>query len=709
MPKKQISSLSIVLNATVAPFVGAFGKVFKTLSSFTSSITSASGSILKFTGIAGGIGAALAVFGGAKDAIGLAASLEQTQVAFETLLGSAGAASAMMQNLKTFAAETPFEFPELASSAKMLASFGINTAEIIPTMKSLGDVASGVGMSITELAEIYGKNMVQGRLMAADVNQLTARGIPIIGELAKQFGVAESAVRDLVSEGKVTSQHMQIAFQSMAGEGGKFGGMMAKQSQTLSGLWSTLSDNVSMTLADLTTTIFNAFNIKGAIASVASGIGSIGATITGFVTTYVPLAINFGAMVWDSIAGVFSRIYGYVAPIISGIGAFIAANWQATVSTTVAFYTSIWGLLSSLFNVIWGGVSWLWNGVVGVWDWACGLVGASTTSTGSTVSSVFQRIVDFGRWMQNGIIAVVQVVSYVINNLGLTFALAGYEIALFCVRTGNQIGHIFTEVIPSLLSWFWNNWRDIFTTMMDFTASVFVNMYSNVKNFFSAVWSFLSGDGFSFEWTSLTSGFESSIKELPKIAEREIGGLEASLQNTTDGLRNQFANGLAEYMDGQKKTTEGIIGGAKDAAGAVAQAFTPPTALAEVKMPAIDTAAPVASIQGVTAAVTELKNSMSVVGSAQASLDRYKAMLDRTTAATGGALASSPASTASAAPRPAPLPASVQRDVQKASGNDDVSALLKQVVALLTNGNGELATIATNTATGGESDTVYKL
>ena len=48
--------------------------------------------------------------------------------------------------------------------------------------------------TVNQIAELYGKARVQGRLFAEDINQLTGRGIPIIGELAKQFGVSDSQV-----------------------------------------------------------------------------------------------------------------------------------------------------------------------------------------------------------------------------------------------------------------------------------------------------------------------------------------------------------------------------------------------------------------------------------------------------------------------------------------------------------------------------------
>ena len=63
------------------------------------------------------------------------------------------------------------------------------------------------------------------------------------------MGVAESSVKQLVSEGKVNFAEFERAFQSLSTEGGFAFGGMAKASETLSGRFSTLKDNVSLVTA----------------------------------------------------------------------------------------------------------------------------------------------------------------------------------------------------------------------------------------------------------------------------------------------------------------------------------------------------------------------------------------------------------------------------------------------------------------------------
>jgi len=200
------------------------------------------------TGIAlkAGIGAALAggaaAMGVGVKAVNSAADFEQTKVAFTTLIGDAAKAEQTLARLRKLGAETPFEFPELADAGRKLIAFGESADTVPETLRRIGDVSAGIQAPIGEIAEIYGKARVQGRLFAEDINQLTGRGVPIIGELAKQFGVNESQVRKLVETGQVGFPQIEKAFINMTSQSGKFAGMMETQSKTTKGLFSTLKD-----------------------------------------------------------------------------------------------------------------------------------------------------------------------------------------------------------------------------------------------------------------------------------------------------------------------------------------------------------------------------------------------------------------------------------------------------------------------------------
>ena len=71
--------------------------------------------------------------------------------------------------------------------------------------------------------------------------QFTSRGIPIIDELAKQFGTTKEKVSELVETGKVGFPQVEKAFQSLTGPAGIFYNLMQEQSKMLTGQLSNLS------------------------------------------------------------------------------------------------------------------------------------------------------------------------------------------------------------------------------------------------------------------------------------------------------------------------------------------------------------------------------------------------------------------------------------------------------------------------------------
>lgn len=186
-----------------------------------------------------------------KRGIALAADKETTTTSFKVLLGSLEQAKQLMGELQQFAASTPFQLPELQGAARSLLAFGFGADQVVESLRRIGDISAGIGAPIGEIAELYGKAKVQGRLFMEDINQLTGRGIPIIQELAKQFGVSEDAVRGLVEKGQVSFTNLETAFVSLTSEGGKFSGMMEEMSQTAAGKWSTLKDNFDQLLMQL--------------------------------------------------------------------------------------------------------------------------------------------------------------------------------------------------------------------------------------------------------------------------------------------------------------------------------------------------------------------------------------------------------------------------------------------------------------------------
>lgn len=201
---------------------------------------------LKGAALAAGAGIS---FGAAiSEGIALNAEYERIKTSLTVILKDAGKAEKLLGKLNQFAAETPFQSDQINKAATSLLAFGVGEDEVIDKLREIGTVSAATGKDFNELATIYGKARVAGVLYAEDINQLVEAGVPIIGEFAKQLGVSESQVKKLASQGKIGFNELESAFKNLTGEGGRFDGLLQKQSETLQGVASTLKDLFSQGL-----------------------------------------------------------------------------------------------------------------------------------------------------------------------------------------------------------------------------------------------------------------------------------------------------------------------------------------------------------------------------------------------------------------------------------------------------------------------------
>lgn len=170
---------------------------------------------------------------------------QQLEVAFKTMLGSEDKANTLMQQLVKTAATTPFDLQGVANGAKQLLAYGENVENINDDLIRLGNIAAGLSQPLGDIVYLYGTTMTQGRLYTNDLNQFTGRGIPMIRELAKSFGVAENEVKGLVEAGKVGFPEVQKVIQNLTNEGGMFYNLMQEQSKTITGQISNIEDAIA--------------------------------------------------------------------------------------------------------------------------------------------------------------------------------------------------------------------------------------------------------------------------------------------------------------------------------------------------------------------------------------------------------------------------------------------------------------------------------
>lgn len=196
-------------------------------------------------------------------------AVEQLGVAFETIIGNATKAKNLLEEIGVFARSTPFELPEVQAASRQLLAFGIESDRIIPTLRRLGDISAGLGIRLQELAFLYGQTRTQQTLYTQDINQFASRGVPIYEKLAEVLGTVPTEVKKIAAEGKIGFRELQLVIADLTDEGGQFFNLMEKQSQTIGGQISNLSDQFTR----LNVSVFQAFQpLTGQVINILADI-----------------------------------------------------------------------------------------------------------------------------------------------------------------------------------------------------------------------------------------------------------------------------------------------------------------------------------------------------------------------------------------------------------------------------------------------------
>jgi tape measure domain-containing protein len=204
------------------------------------------GGITKMAGALGlALGASAAVAGVAritKEVAKLGIELEQTRIAFETMLGDRELGNKMIDQLQQFANVTPFTNRQVIQGARQLLAMGVQQENIMASLESLGNIAAGVGTEkLPRLILAFGQVKSASRLTGMELRQFTEAGVPLLELLSNQLGKSVKVIKqDLIPAGEISFEMVRKAIKSSSEEGGRFFRLMEKQSQTAGGRISTL-------------------------------------------------------------------------------------------------------------------------------------------------------------------------------------------------------------------------------------------------------------------------------------------------------------------------------------------------------------------------------------------------------------------------------------------------------------------------------------
>ena len=177
-----------------------------------------------------------------------AANAEQVDIAFNTMLGPERAKK-MIADLVEFAKTTPFEMAGLNKATQQMLAYGFAADDVIPMLTDVGNATAALGagqQGIDAITRALGQMHGKGTAASQEMMQLTEVGIPAWEYLAKALHTDVAGAMEMVTK-KAVSADVAIAA-IRAGMQGDFGGLMIKQSRTLTGVLSNLADAATATI-----------------------------------------------------------------------------------------------------------------------------------------------------------------------------------------------------------------------------------------------------------------------------------------------------------------------------------------------------------------------------------------------------------------------------------------------------------------------------
>lgn len=185
--------------------------------------------------------------------------LEQTKVAFASMMKNADAATKHIDELLKLSRSTPLEFNSLAKMSLRLQGAGIAAKTIIPLIQDIGNVAAATGDLSAERLEGIGTALSQiaskGRVSAEEMEQLAERGIPAWRILSTSIGKTAAETRKMVEDGLIQAPQLFEAFQKFSRL--NFGDAMEKQADTFSGAMKQIENNARQSAAVLFKPIYD--------------------------------------------------------------------------------------------------------------------------------------------------------------------------------------------------------------------------------------------------------------------------------------------------------------------------------------------------------------------------------------------------------------------------------------------------------------------
>lgn len=283
------------------------------------------------------------------------------------------------------------------------------------------------------------------------------------------------------------------------------------------------------------------------------------------------------------VSAAFGSVADFVAPLINALADTVVAGFQFirdNVLPAVAdFSTQVAASFAGAVEFVTPILDSLWKTTVIVFTAIVDFLAPAANTIGQTIRAAFEVIEPFVMpvlfALRDAFRETLFQIAFVAQNWKDIVAKAFLSVQLAVVTLWEDTKFFLGTRIPEVLAFLGRNWREVFIDIGNFSLAILTNVGKNLGDFFIALWKFIKAGGqgaFEFDFTPLTEGFESAIKEIPNFTQRQMSETERVVAEAMNNIDADLAKREANL---RKTFFGGGIGGASGVPGFVTAIVDP--------------------------------------------------------------------------------------------------------------------------------------
>nr|DAG30127.1 MAG TPA: Minor tail protein [Caudoviricetes sp.] len=294
----------------------------------SSDLSNAVGGIGKAVKLIGGVAAAAGITALGKSILDTTGEVEQYRVTLGTMIGDQEKANQIIHDLDYSPVSDFYGTAAAIGGLQGMVTFGMQAEDASETLTRLGDIAQGNGEAFKSLSLNMGQVFAKGKADATDLKQFVGQGFDVVGEVSKMTGKSRAEIE----KAGVSYEQCAAALKHITSEGGKYNGMLAKQSKTLPGF---IKQFQSLT------------------AAIKEGIGS---NVIDRIKDIMSAVLNLGRSMQDNIVAVGTKAFEAILNAIADV--YIAFHllkqemekYGGAFTAIKALLKDVFGFMESLFQ-----------------------------------------------------------------------------------------------------------------------------------------------------------------------------------------------------------------------------------------------------------------------------------------------------------------------------------------------------------------------